>query len=138
MHSKARATSARPDVVRAFGLEDDYVLIGPRGESLIEMPWSRLLEPVRHSAMLLNIMGYLRDEEILGRASKRIFLDIDPGFGQFWDDLRLYRPFAGYNAYLTISLKIGLPDCNYPELRPFPTGSLTPRQSSSNARLPQL
>jgi hypothetical protein len=35
------------DVVRSFGLEDDYVLIGPGGESLIGMPRSRLLERMR-------------------------------------------------------------------------------------------
>jgi hypothetical protein len=43
------------DVVRFFGLEDDYVLIGPGGESLIGMPRSRLLERVRDAAFLLNI-----------------------------------------------------------------------------------
>ncbi len=102
------------DVVRCFGLEDDYVLIGPEGESLIGMPRSRLLERVRHSAFLLNIMGYLRDEEILGLASRRIFLDIDPGFGQFWDELGLHHPFAGYDAYVTIGLNIGRPDCTIP------------------------
>ena len=102
------------DVVRCFGLEDDYVLIGPEGESLIGMPRSRLLERVRHSAFLLNIMGYLRDEEILGLASRRIFLDIDPGFGQFWDELGLHHPFAGHDAYVTIGLNIGRPDCTIP------------------------
>ncbi len=102
------------DVVKRFALEDDYVLIGPEGESLIGMPRSRLLERVRHSAFLLNIMGYLRDEEILGCAFRRIFLDIDPGFGQFWDELGLHRPFAGYDAHVTIGLNIGRPDCTIP------------------------
>ncbi len=102
------------DVVRAFGLEEDYVLTGPGGESLIGMPRSRLLERVGHSAALLNIMGYLRDEEILGRASKRIFLDIDPGFCQFWDLMGLHCPFAGYDSFVTIGLNIGRPDCMIP------------------------
>ncbi len=102
------------DVVRCFGLEDDYVLLGPEGESLIGMPRSRLLERVRHSALLLNIMGYLRDEEVLGLAPRRVFLDIDPGFGQFWNELGLHHPFAGYDAYVTIGLNIGRPDCTIP------------------------
>ena len=59
-------------------------------------------------------MGYLRDEEILGCASRRIFLDIDPGFGQFWNELGLHRPFAGYDTYVTIGLNIGRPDCTVP------------------------
>jgi hypothetical protein len=102
------------DVVRSFGLEDDYLLIGPGGESLIGLPRSRLLERVSHSAFLLNIMGYLRDEEVLDRASKRVFLDIDPGFGQMWNELGLHRPFSGYDAYVTIGLNIGRPDCTIP------------------------
>jgi hypothetical protein len=102
------------DVVRAFGLEEDYVLTGPGGESSLGMPRSRLLERVGDSAALLNMMGYLRDEEILGRASKRVFLDIDPGFGQFWDDLGLHCPFAGYDSFVTIGLNIGRPDCMIP------------------------
>jgi hypothetical protein len=102
------------DVDRIFGLEEDYVLTGPGGESLIGIPRSRLLERVGQSAALLNIMGYLRDEEILDRASKRVFLDIDPGFGQFWDDLGLHCPFAGYDSFVTIGLNIGRPDCMIP------------------------
>jgi hypothetical protein len=102
------------DVVRSFGLEEDYVLIGTGGESLIGMPRPRLLERVGHSAFLLNIMGYLRDEEVLGRSPRRIFLDIDPGFGQFWDELGLHHPFVGHDAYVTIGLNIGRPDCTIP------------------------
>jgi hypothetical protein len=102
------------DVLKFFGLEEDYVLIDSGGESLFGMPRSRLLERVGHSAALLNIMGFLRDEEILGHASKRIFLDIDPGFAQFWDELRLHRPFDGYDAYVTIGLNIGCQDCTIP------------------------
>src|SRR5258708_3972766 len=70
------------DVVRIFGLEEDYVMTDSVGECVIGMPRSRLLERVRHSAFLMNVMGYLRDEEILGCALRRVFLDIDPGFGQ--------------------------------------------------------
>jgi hypothetical protein len=102
------------DVVRYFGLADDYVLTGPGGVSLVGMPRSQLLERVGHSAALLNFMGYLRDEEILGSTSKRIFFDIDPGFGQFWDELGLHQPFGGYDAYVTIGLNIGRPDCTIP------------------------
>ena len=45
------------DVVRSFGLEDDYVLIGPGGESLIGMPRSRLLERVRHVGLPAEYHG---------------------------------------------------------------------------------
>jgi hypothetical protein len=102
------------DVVKTFGLEEEYVLTAPGRETLIGMPRSRLLERVGQSAALLNIMGYLRDEEILGRALKRIFLDIDPGFGQFWNELGLHCPFGDYDSFVTIGLNIGRPDCMIP------------------------
>ena len=47
-------------------------------------------------------MGYLDDEEILGAAPLRVFLDIDPGFGQMWQELGLAEPFAGHDRYVTI------------------------------------
>jgi hypothetical protein len=102
------------DVLKSFGLEDDYVLIGSDGESLIGMSRPRLLERVRDSAFLLNVMGFLRDEEILGRAPRRVFLDIDPGFGQLWDELDLHHPFEGHESHVTIGLNIGHPDCLIP------------------------
>ena len=39
-------------------------------------------------------MGFLDDEEILAAAPLRVFLDIDPGFGQMWRELGLADVFA--------------------------------------------
>ena len=40
-------------------------------------------------------MGYLEDEDLLARAPLRVFLDIDPGFGQMWRELGPCRPLRG-------------------------------------------
>ena len=45
--------------------------------------------------LLLNVMGFLDDEEILAAAPLRAFLDIDPGFGQIWQELGLAEPVRG-------------------------------------------
>jgi hypothetical protein len=102
------------EVVKFFGLEENYVLIGPAGASYLGMPRARVLERVKHSAFVLNIMGYLRDQEILATAPKRVFLDIDPGFCQFWHELGLYQGLEGYDAYVTIGLNIGREGCEVP------------------------
>ena len=47
-----------------------------------------MVERTRRSALLLNVMGFLDDEEILAAAPLRAFLDIDPGFGQMWTGAR--------------------------------------------------
>jgi hypothetical protein len=64
--------------------------------------------------MLLNVMGYLDDEEILERVRRRVFLDIDPGFGQMWRELGLVDAFRGHDEFVTLGRNIGRPDCAIP------------------------
>ena len=71
-------------------------------------------QEVRDSTLLLNVMGFLRDEELLGLASKRVFLDIDPGFPQMWHALGLHDAFVGHDAFVTIGTNIGQPACVIP------------------------
>ena len=102
------------EVVEGFGLRNAFALLYNRGEQVIGLSRPRLIERVRNSAFLLDVMGYLDDEEILGCAPRRVFLDIDPGFGQMWRDLELADLFQGYNDYVTIGENIGRPECEIP------------------------
>src|SRR4051812_41568727 len=74
----------------------------------------RVLEHVRESELLLNVMGFLTDEEILGAARRRVFLDTDPGFGQMWRALGLADVFAGHEHHVTIGERIGREGCTVP------------------------
>ena len=73
-----------------------------------------MIERTRRSALLINVMGYLDDEEILGAAPVRAFLDIDPGFGQIWKALGLHDLFRGHDRFLTVGGRIGSADCEVP------------------------
>lgn len=102
------------DVMKRFNLDDSFALIYNRGERFIGLGRQMVLERVKRSAFLLNIMGFLNDEEILGCASRRVFLDIDPGFGQMWHELGLADLYQGYDDYVTIGENIGRSDCTIP------------------------
>jgi hypothetical protein len=102
------------EIMNGFGLHDAYALIYHGGERFIGLAQSQVLERVRNSAFLLNFMGYLSHEAILGQAPRRVFLDTDPGFGQMWCDLGLADIFRGHDAYVTIGEKIGQPVCPIP------------------------
>lgn len=106
-------------VMRDFGLEDAFALDYNRGERFIGLPRREALARGARSACLLNVMGFLDDEELLARVPRRVFLDIDPGFGQMWRDLGLHDPFRGHDTLVTIGENIGRPDCA------IPTGGLT-------------
>ena len=102
------------DVMGGFGLKDSCALLDESGESVYGVAREEARERVGGAAFLFNIMGYLKDEGLLARARKRVFLDIDPGFGQMWRDLGWHDPFAGHDLFVTIGEHIGRPGCAIP------------------------
>jgi hypothetical protein len=100
-------------VMKGFGLDRSSSLlcdgIGSEGLSREEViSWTR------HSSMLLNVMGFLRDEAILEAAPRRVFLDIDPGYPQMWLELGLADVLSGHDQFVTIGENIGGLDCAIP------------------------
>lgn len=109
----ARAPRLR-QLLEDFGLGRSFALLdGPGGETA-GLPREAVLERLRRSRLLLNVMGYLDDPELLEAAPRRVFLDIDPGFPQMWHALGLADVFAGHDVYVTIAENIGKPDCSIP------------------------
>jgi hypothetical protein len=102
------------DVMERFDLSDSFALIADGGNTFIGRPRSEVLEHVKDSVCLVNIMGYLKDEGILASAPRKVFLDIDPGLGQLWRELGLADSFAGHDDFVTIGENIGKPDCPIP------------------------
>lgn len=101
------------DVMRTHGLDGAWTVALP-GDRTAGMPRAHALRFVRDADVLLNVMGFCGDEELLGNARKRVFLDTDPGFAQMWHELRLADVFAGHDAHVTIGERIGRPDCEIP------------------------
>jgi hypothetical protein len=93
-----------------------------------DLPWTIAHDDGRHSGLsrrdalawlrsadlLLNVMGFCTDHELLAAARHRVFLDTDPGFGQMWHELGLADVLTGHDAYVTIGERIGLPGCSIP------------------------
>jgi hypothetical protein len=102
------------DVMRRFGLGEAFSLDYNRREAVAGLPRARVLEIARRSALLINVMGFLSDTEVLAAVSRRVFLDIDPGFGQMWRELGQADVFAGHDAFVTVGRNIGRPGCNVP------------------------
>ncbi|MGH9021970.1 MAG: hypothetical protein ACRDV9_02540 [Acidimicrobiia bacterium] len=103
------------DVMDRFGLADAFSLWCDRGRSVIGLSREEVLRRTGSSELLLNVMGFLTDDEVLGRARRRVFLDIDPGFGQMWHQLGLHDLFGAHDQVVTIGQRIGEPSCTIPE-----------------------
>ena len=100
------------EVMRRFGLEDRWALL--HEGRVLGISRAELIDRVRRCDLFLNVMGFVKDPEILGRARRRVFLDIDPAFGQMWKDLGLCDTFAGHDQFVTIGENIGKSGCLLP------------------------
>lgn len=109
------------DLVDRFDLGDRYAL--RVDGSWIGLSLQEVCRRAAASDLLINVMGYLEEPEILGAADRRVFLDIDPGFGQMWHALGLADPFRGHDDFVTVGLNVGEAGCRVPDcgIRWIPT-----------------
>jgi hypothetical protein len=96
------------------GLDDRYAALVGDSETTVGLPRRRVIEELRDSAFLLNVNGFLADEELLAAAPRRVYLDIDPGFAQIWEAEGLADSFAGHDDFVTVASNIGGPGCLVP------------------------
>jgi hypothetical protein len=94
------------ETMAAYGLGDSWAVLLDDGESA-GLPRKRVHEHLRSSLLLIDVMGFLEDEELSEAAPRRLFLDIDPGFPQMWQELGLHRSFGRHDAYATVGLRVG-------------------------------
>ena len=99
--------------MRAFGLERQHALLLGDGTT-VGLDRATIERRVGDADFVLDIMGYFGNADLLGRARRRVFLDIDPGFGQMWHALGLCDNYSGYDAFVTLGLNIGRPGCPIP------------------------
>lgn len=96
-------------VTAAFGLRD-AALVGPRS-TLDDGLAARLAA----ADLLVNISGNLDREDVLSAVRVRAYVDIDPGFTQFWHAQgALADVLARHDLHFTIGESIGEPGCPVP------------------------
>jgi hypothetical protein len=100
-------------VMAEHGLADAWTIALPGGRTA-GLPRAQVLRFVADADLLLNVMGFCGDEQLLGVARRRVFLDTDPGFAQMWCELGLADVFAGHDAHVTIGERIGQAGCEIP------------------------
>src|SRR5262249_22272163 len=112
--ARARSIGWFADEMQRAGLEGSCTLLLEEGGGSVGLSRAEVLERVARSRFLLNVMGFVDDEEILQAAPRRVFLDIDPGFCQMWRELGLADPFQGHDDFVTVAENIGEPGCAIP------------------------
>ncbi|MEX2287048.1 MAG: hypothetical protein WD648_08165 [Planctomycetaceae bacterium] len=102
-------------VTQWFGVADRAALVYAGGVECAGMPWTRLLEIAESADLLVNLSGHLTLAPLLERIRRKAYIDVDPGFTQFWHaDPRTHFHVGGHDFYFTIGENIGSPDCTIP------------------------
>ena len=100
-------------VMDDFDLADGYSLLHD-GEVISGLSRPEMRLRLQESLLLLNVMGFLDDADLMASARLRVFLDTDPGYGQMWQALGLANIFHSHDRYVTIAENIGKPECSIP------------------------
>src|SRR5581483_4941057 len=102
-------------VMAGAGMAGRFAVLYDRGRRCLGLDRAAVVEHCRRAPVLFNVMGYLDDEELLGAAGRRVFVDLDPGFPQFWRALGLHDAFAGHDAFVTVGGNVGRAGCGVPD-----------------------
>jgi hypothetical protein len=112
-----RHVGAFTNLLDDWGLRDHAYLEGCGGVP-IGLSREQAIARVAQADVVLNVMGFLTDEDVLGAARCRVFLDIDPGFGQLWSALGQADVLDGHDLFVTIGGNVGTDRCELPTCLP--------------------
>lgn len=103
-------------VVARYGVEDvSTLLLADGSRQTLGASYDEVAASAQAADLLINVSGVLRDEALLGRARRRVYLDLDPAFTQLWHAVQgIDMGFAAHTDFVTIGPAIGTPDCPVP------------------------
>ena len=101
-------------VAERFGLGEDWALLVAGSDDTAGMSRDALRAAARDADVLVNISGILTDEDLMGAARVRVYLDLDPAFNQLWHAQGIDMHFAGHERFVTVGQAIGTPACTVP------------------------
>jgi hypothetical protein len=99
-------------VTARFGLEDAALLHGE--ETVAGLSIDVVREVAQDAELFVNLSGNLRDLTLVGGCRRKVYVDLDPGYTQFWHANGIDVGLAGHDHYVTIGARIGDADCGVP------------------------
>jgi hypothetical protein len=106
-------------VLAGFGLEGRAALVCEDESASSGAAWAELDALAGDADLLVNISGHLTLGRFLERVRRRAYIDIDPGFTQYWHASGTYGArLENHDLFFTIGEHIGTPGC------PIPTGGV--------------
>jgi hypothetical protein len=102
-------------LVDRFDLNGRAALLESEGPGYVGFSHAELRKIAPDVELLINPSGRLRFTSVLSAVRRRMYVDMDPGYTQIWQeqygvDMNLYN----HDVYVTVGLNLGHPDCPLP------------------------
>jgi hypothetical protein len=103
------------EITERFGFAGTSALISQDEDRSIGLTSKEIRDVADAADLLVNISGHLTLGTLKPRFRRRVFIDLDPGYTQFWHAQRLAEDrLRDHHAYFTIGENIGTPTCSVP------------------------
>jgi hypothetical protein len=102
-------------IAERFGFGDHAALLEWEGTGHVGLRREQVERLARDTDLLVNLSGRFHLRSVLGAVRRRLYVDLDPGFVQIWQqqygvDMNL----RGHDAHVTVGLNLGAADCPVP------------------------
>ena len=102
-------------LMEKFNLLGYGSLLESGGAGHVGLSLAEVASLARDVDLLVNISGRLSFESILGAVRRRLYLDMDPGYTQIWQEqYGANMNLRGHDVHVTVGLNLGAPDCPLP------------------------
>jgi hypothetical protein len=102
-------------VATRFRLDGAMALLQRDGGGHVGLSRHEVELLARDADLLLNLSGRFHDHTILAAVRRRMYLDLDPGFTQIWQErYHIDMNLAGHDVHVTVGLNVGAPDYPLP------------------------
>ena len=102
-------------LMEKFNLLEQASLLDSAGTGHVGLSRAEVEALARDVDLLVNISGRLNFVSILGAVRRRMYVDMDPGYTQLWQEqYGVNMNLRGHDVYVTVGLNLAKPDCPVP------------------------
>jgi hypothetical protein len=102
-------------LMERFRLLDHAALLEWDGPGYAGLAHAEVEQLACDTDLFINISGRFHLTSVLGAVRRRLYLDLDPGFVQIWQEqYGVDMNLRGHDLYVTVGLNLGAPDCPLP------------------------
>jgi hypothetical protein len=103
------------EIVDRFDLAGSAALLEANGPGHVGLSHAEVETIARDTDLLINGSGRLHFQPVLAAVHRRMYLDLDPGYTQIWQErYAVDMNLRGHDVHVTVGLNLGEPDCPLP------------------------